>query len=221
MKLNHLLSVTIGVGILLVSFLGGAGAANAATADNTSQTSFTSRTCVAQVKAIAAKNGVSAAPATGLCSASITTTQSAVITATAAEARALAVQEGLNPSESEALVSAAAAGAISYRNWTNTYWGGSLVEKHAGRTYWDHSKAWIASYRGLAGSHTCHTEGGIAIGWAVTPISCARPGAGSSADAFYRFDASVGFRGSIITMNVGLHYSTSASGAVSAWVVGG
>ncbi len=75
--------------------------------------------------------------------------------------------------------------------------------------------------RGYAGSHTCHSEGGIAVGWSVHPISCTKPGAGSSADAFYRFDASVAFQGSPITLNIGLHYSTSASGASSTWQVGG
>jgi hypothetical protein len=143
------------------------------------------------------------------------------MTATVSDVEQLAQAADVSPALSRTLVEAAAAGSISYRDWTHSYWGGSLVEKHKGRTYWDGKKAWIASYRGFSGRHTCHSEGGIAVGWAVTPYGCSKPKASASADAFYRFDAHAAFKGSPITLNIGLHYKTAANGKTSAWQVGG
>lgn len=208
---------------MLASSLAGVPPAQAAHAKSavTQTTQVMSEECVQQVKSIAAEAGVSASTGLDLCTATVTTTESEVRVATPADMEDYATGEGLTEGETAALVARAASGSIMYRNWTHTYWGGSLVENHKGRTYWDGSRAWIASYRGYAGSHSCHTEGGIAVGWAVTPISCNKPGAGSWADALYRFDASVAFKGSPITLAIGLHYSTSATGQTSTWQVGG
>ena len=156
-----------------------------------------------------------------ICSAVVQIAESPIQVASVDDARELASQNGLGARETTALVAQAAAGAIMYRNWTHTYWGGSLVEKHTGRTYWNGSKAWIAAYSGYTGSHTCHTEGSFAVGWSVKVVSCSRPAAGSSADAVYRFDASVAVEGSPIRLSIGLHYSTTATGTSSGWQVGG
>jgi len=205
---------------LLATAFTGAGTASAAPAEPTvSQQTVLSESCVDQVQAIAVEKDVAAD--TSLCAATVTTTETAPQIATVAQAEAIAASQDLSAQKASDLIAAAAAGGITYRDWTHTYWGGSLIEKHKGRTYWDGSKAWISSYRGYAGSHTCHSEGGLAVGWAVSPISCSKPGAGASADAFYRFDASVAFQGSPVTLNIGLHYTTAASGAASTSQVGG
>ncbi|MCU1417492.1 MAG: hypothetical protein JWP32_1666 [Schumannella sp.] len=186
---------------------------------STFSSAVTSQSCLDQLHAVERTKGVDADDR--LCSGTITFAQSEVFTASIGDVTALAREEGLGARETAALVAAAAAGGIQYRNWTNTYWGGSVVEKHTGRTYWDGVRAWIATYRGYTGKHTCHTEGSFAVGWSVKVISCSKPGSGSSADAVYRFDASVGVQGSPITLSVGLHLSTAANGTATAWEVGG
>ncbi len=115
---------------------------------------FTSQSCLQQVRAIAQARGVSSAAATDICSGTVTVTESAPQTATVAEIEQYAQQQRLSPSDANALATLAAAGGIKYRNWTHTYSGGSLVEKHKGRTYWDGVRAWISTYRGYTGSHT-------------------------------------------------------------------
>lgn len=185
---------------------------------------FVSESCVSQVKAIAAKTGTSATQsakdAAELCSATVTITETAPIRATVAEVKAEAVRQGLSEAETASLVTATATGSIWTRLWTHTYWGGSLVEKHTGRTYWNGTHAWIASATD-PGYHLCHSEGGVAVGWAVTVLSCTAPAAGAVADAYYRFDASIAYQGSPITLQVGLHYQTDRLGGVTAWQVGG
>lgn len=215
----------VGAAVVVVSGIAGAGAGNAQTPTDTQsvveQSVVVSESCMDQVEAIAAEEGVSMESGIELCSATVTTTESDPLIATVADIEAYASEERLSVEEKASLVRSAASGAIKYRNWTHSYWGGSLLENHKGRTYWDGSRAWIASYRGFTGSHTCHSEGGVAVGWAVKPISCSKPAAAASADAFYRFDASVAFQGSPITLAIGLHYSTSKSGQTSTWQVGG
>lgn len=208
--------------ILVVGILSAASPAVATDdpgAASTSSQTVTSQTCLDQVRAVESAKRVNIDD--GLCSGTVTLTESGVFTATVSDVSTLARQQNLGAKETTALLAAAATGGIQYRNWTHTYWGGSLVEKHTGRTYWDGVRAWIATYRGYTGKHTCHTEGSFAVGWSVTVISCSKPGSGSSADAAYRFDASVGVKGSPITLSVGLHLSTAANGTVTTWQVGG
>lgn len=186
---------------------------------STTRSTYTSQACVDQLRQLEQENQLTLDES--ICSAVVEISESPVQVATVDEARELARQDGLDARETSALLTQAAAGAIMYRNWTHTYWGGSVVEKHTGRTYWNGSKAWIAGYLGYAGSHTCHTEGSFAVGWSVKVVSCSRPVAGSSADAVYRFDASVGVQGSPVSLSIGLHYSTTANGTSSGWQVGG
>ncbi|WP_142206618.1 hypothetical protein [Subtercola boreus] len=173
------------------------------------------------MEAISRQKGIRADTATSLCTGTITTTETEPRVATSAEMGAYAEENNLSDAATDELLLAALQGEITYRDWTHSYWGGSLLEKHAGRTFWDGSNAWIATYRGLTGANVCHSEGGIAVGWAVTPLECSSPGAGTNADAYYRFDASVAFEGSPVTLDIGLHYSTNATGDVSTWQVGG
>jgi hypothetical protein len=199
-------------------------ASSAGTTPKTSKSNFVSEACVSQVNAIAAKTGISKAKASkdagDLCSATVTTEESAPVKATVTEVAAEASKLKLGAAETESLVTAAAAGTVYTRLWTHTYWGGSLVEKHTGRTYWNGSHAWVASASN-GGYHWCHSEGGIAVGWAVTVLNCTIPYAGAVADAYYRFDASVAYQGSPVTLQVGLHYQTDRNGGVTAWQVGG
>jgi hypothetical protein len=192
-----------------------------ATDGATTANHFVSHDCEVQVKAIAARASVSPTQELAMCSGTVTVSESPVRTASISDIAAYAATEHLSSAQTQNLIKSASAASIYYRSWTHTYFSGAVYEVHSGRTYWNGSRAWISSYLGFAGSHACHAQGSWAVGWAVTPISCANPGVGASADAYYRFDESVAFRGSIITLGVGLHYSTSASGAVSAWQVGG
>ncbi len=195
--------------------------ASADSGSTTTTTTFTSQSCVAQVKAIAAQRNVDPSHELLVCSGTISVTEAPARVASIADVTAYAVKEHLTPGQTQALLTSAAASAIYYRSWTHAYFSGAVHEVHTGRTYWNGSRAWIASYLGYSGSHTCHAQGSWAAGWTVTPISCSRPSAGSSADAYYRFDESVAFKGSPITLGVGLHYSTAANGSVSTWQVGG
>jgi hypothetical protein len=125
------------------------------------------------------------------------------------------------PAEQRSLLSAAALNGILCRSWSHALFGGGFWEVHPGKTCWNGRKAWIATYLGITGRHTCHTEGSWAVGWAIKKISCNKPAAGASADAVYRFDASVAYEGSPITIGYGLHFSVTKSGASSGWQVGG
>jgi hypothetical protein len=221
LKANRLVAVALGT-ILALSTATAATAAPPAA--QSKKANFVSNTCLAQVTEIAAQKGISKAKAAQdaatLCSATVTTEESAPIRATVADVTAEASALKLNAAETDSLVTAAAAGAVYSRLWTHTYWGGSLVEKHTGRTYWNGSHAWVASATD-GGYHWCHSEGGISVGWGVTVFNCTLPYAGAVADAYYRFDASVAYQGSPVTLNVGLHYQTDRNGGVTAWQVGG
>jgi hypothetical protein len=220
--MRHSLATTAVVVIALSSLSLDASTAGAREVPDTGSTTLqtvTSERCVEKVHAIAEAKGVPSDAR--ICSATIVVTETAVAVATVDDVRLLAREVGLGESETTALVAAAAAGAVRYRNWTHAYWGGSLYEKHSGRTYWDGNRAWIAKYRGYTGRHTCHAEGSLAAGWAVKVISCSKPKSGPSADAAYRFDANAIFSGSPVTLSIGLHHSTSAKGVVSTWQVGG
>ncbi|WBU39243.1 hypothetical protein [Homoserinibacter sp. YIM 151385] len=163
----------------------------------------------------------SAAEARELCSATLVTSQGPVETASAIEIRDEAASLGWSVAETERAAAAAASGAIRSRTWVQTYWGASNWERHEGRTYWDGSRAWVASYRGKTGRHVCHTEGSWAIGWVITPVRCTKPKAAAAADAYYRFDAQILFKGSPITLGVAMHYQMSRTGAVKQWKIGG
>lgn len=180
-----------------------------ASAATTSSEEVTSQTCLDQVAAIVAQVGSAAPDGRSLCTATVTVSESAAVRADLSAPEFADARERF-------------AGPVAYyRDWTHTYWGGSMVEIHKGRTWWDGDIAWIATTDGLAGSHSCHVEGSWAIGWVITPFECTWPSAGTSADAFYRFDAGIAFEGSWITLGVGLHYSTNAAGGTTSWQVGG
>lgn len=117
-------------------------------------------------------------------------------------------------------MSAAAAQQINTHNWTHTYWGGSIVEKHVGRTFFNGTHAWIAS-AGSPGYHVCHSEGSWAAGFSITQHECTQPGASSSVDAHYRFDVSAAYQGSPVSFTVGLHWVCDRFGNYSAYQVGG
>ena len=148
-------------------------------------------------------------------------TEGPVETVTVAEAEALATTEGLSEADTTALVAAARAGAVKSKSWRHSYWTGVVREYHTGRTYWDGSRAWISKYRGVSGSHACHTEGSYSVGVGISPKSCSKPGPGSSADAVYGFDYTMGIKGVSVRLSVGLHYSVNRNGATSTWQVGG
>jgi hypothetical protein len=186
---------------------------------------FVSESCIEQVLEVSRDLGdseeVARAEADELCTGTVISETSEEMTASVDEVARLAESESMSPAQASMLVERAASGAIKYKKWTHAYWGGSIVEKHNGTTYYDGSKAWVKEYRGKAGSHVCHSEGSIGIGWAVERISCNKPTAASSADNYYRFDASVFFKGSPINLGVGLHFRVSANGATKSWQVGG
>ncbi|PSL37899.1 hypothetical protein CLV49_1507 [Labedella gwakjiensis] len=217
-------SVGIGAAALacaiVVSTTGGASAAP--TGEITTYTgTVTSASCLEQVRKVAAQTGSDRAEGESLCSGTVRVTETTAQKVTASEVASIGKEQRLTVAETDVLRRTAANGGIYYRDWTHSYWVGGLTEKHTGRTYWDGHHAWNASYRGFKGSHTCHSEGGLAIGWSVEPISCPKPGPRTSADAYYRFDASAVFKGSPVTLNIGLHNKTSATGKVTLWQVGG
>lgn len=188
------------------------------TTTTTIATAVENSSCQAQVAAIAARTGTAAD--LSLCDASVTLTET-TFPVSSAQARTIAAQEGMSASATSAFVAAAAAGAVQGATWSHSYNALWINEVHKGTTYWDGSRAWIATYRGLTGSHTCHQEGSWVVGGAVKVNSCNKPGAGASADAVENFDMSVIYQGFPLAFTVGLHYKITATGARSTWQVGG
>lgn len=139
---------------------------------------------------------------------------------TVEEAKTAAPDMGMNATDTAAFVADAEIQAVNTHNWEHTYWGGSIVEKHAGRTFFNGTHAWVAS-ASEPGYHVCHSEGSWAVGFAITQHECTMPGAGASADAMYRFDWSAIVAGSPATFTVGLHHSTDRLGNISTWQNGG
>ncbi|MGO3180225.1 hypothetical protein [Brevibacterium linens] len=192
------------------------------TLQKVSTTSFADKSCMKEVKRAYEKVGQEAS--TGdleICKGNVTVEEGPTETVDVGEAKALAATQDMSKQETAQVVQAAKAGKIKSKKWKHAYWGGSNYEKHAGRTYWNGSKAWVKKYKGKTGYHTCHSEGSWQVGWSVKPTRCTKPKAGTYADSYYRFDASLFVKGSPITLGVGLHYRTSKSGAVKTWQVGG
>lgn len=207
---------------LLLGTVVPAQASTPATLHKVSTTNFVDESCVKQVEEAYEKVGQSAeAKDLELCEGKVTVEEGATETVDPAEAKAFAATENMGEQETALVVEAAKAGKIKSKKWKHAYWGGSNYEKHAGRTYWNGSKAWVKKYKGKTGYHTCHSEGSWKVGWSVKPTRCTKPKAGTYADSYYRFDASLFVKGSPITLGVGLHYRTSKSGAVKTWQVGG
>ncbi|MDD9151830.1 hypothetical protein PUY80_04490 [Plantibacter flavus] len=204
---RRILTTVTATAVLVIPFLmGGPASAEPSTVETVE---VTSEHCVDQIDEIRPTGGSRSAADYSICQGQVTVEESAPVRATQAdiqEARAAGIMAGPE---------------AWYRNWTHTYLGGGLAEIHRGRTFWDGDVAWIRPYGGIGGSHECHTEGSWAVGWAVKRVLCDQPAAGPSADAFYRFDASILFQGSPVTLGIGLHYSTNASGGTTAWQVGG
>ena len=184
----------------------------------TTTTAVDSASCEAQVASVAAKVGTT--PDLSLCDATVTLTET-TFPVSVSQARTIAAQEGMSVSATDKFVTAAAAGAVQGATWSHSYNAVWVNEVHKGTTYWDGSRAWIASYRGLTGSHRCHEEGSWVVGGAVKVNSCNKPGPGAAADAVENFDLSVLYQGFPIALTVGLHYKITATGARSAWQVGG
>lgn len=192
------------------------------TLQKVSTTSFADKSCMKEVKRAYEKVGQEAS--TGdleICKGNVTVEEGPTETVDVGEAKALAATQDISKQETAQVVQAAKAGKIKSKKWKHAYWGGSNYEKHAGRTYWNGSKAWVKKYKGKTGYHTCHSEGSWQVGWSVKPTRCTKPKAGTYVDSYYRFDASLFVKGSPITLGVGLHYRTSKSGAVKTWQVGG
>lgn len=194
---------------------------SSASAETSSQFQVTSSSCVKQVKAIAAKTHSDPTEGYKLCTATVVVTESPIQVASVSDIKAQEFYADSSPAEQQQLLVAASLSDITCRTWTHALNGGGFWEVHVGKTCWDGYSAWIATHLGITGYHTCHAEGSWAVGWAIKPISCNKPISGSSADAAYRFDASVAYQGSPITIGYGLHFSVTKNGASSAWQVGG
>ncbi|MDF2665659.1 MAG: hypothetical protein K0R81_1509 [Microbacterium sp.] len=192
--------------------------AESAVAPATSQsTTSVSESCVTQLT----DQGVGADEADRACTTVETVTTGDAFQVSPEQARSYAGEAQLDASQTDSLVQAAAAGEIRGSSWTHEYNAVFVREIHTGVTWYDGENAWIASYRGQTGSHSCHTEGGWQVGASVNVVECSTPGPGSSADAVERFDLSAVYQGSPIILNVGLHMKYNADGSREAWQVGG
>jgi hypothetical protein len=177
--------------------------------------SFTSQSCVSQVREVAASQGFNPAPYLAMCQTNVTTTVGAVQSEAVSKPGSAAVSPA--PVRSVNTV----ASRIYYQDWSQTYWGGSIWERHSGRTYWDGSRAWVSSYRGYSGSHTCHATGSWAAGAAITVLACNRPGSGSSATSQERFQTDWILKGVGLSYTAEINARYTASGVYSTWQVGG
>ncbi|WEK60279.1 MAG: hypothetical protein P0Y60_13260 [Candidatus Microbacterium colombiense] len=137
------------------------------------------------------------------------------------EATAVARELGMSSTEAESFVSKAAAGSVHGATWKHSYSALLVVEIHTGTTYWDGTKAWVSTYRGLTGKHSCHVPGGWQYGGTVSGVKCNRPGPSTKADAVERFDLNALIKGFPVTLNIGLHYAITNKGVTSSWQVGG
>ncbi|WP_167854338.1 hypothetical protein [Brevibacterium sp. S111] len=130
-----------------------------------SSTSFVDKSCVKEVKQAYEKVGQEAsADDLEICKGNVTVEEGSTETVDVGEAKALAATQDMSKHETAQVVEAAKAGKIKSRKWKHAYWGGSNYEKHAGRTYWNGSQAWVKKYKGKTGYHTCHSEGSWQVG---------------------------------------------------------
>jgi hypothetical protein len=180
---------------------------------STSTSILASESCVSQVKAIATSQGFDPTPYLARCEITVSTTTDVSQVA----GSSLTQRQSVPPS----LSAKAAAGTIRYQDWSQEYWGGSVWEKHTGRTYWDGARAWVSSYRGFGGSHTCHATGSWSVGAAITVLSCSRPSAGASATSQERFQTDWLLKGVGVSYTAEIDSRYTATGAYSAWQVGG
>lgn len=185
---------------------------------------FVNDDCITQINAIAEKENLSAeetdAYIQDLCTAQITSEVTEAEPVTVEEAKTAAASMGMNATDTAAFVAGAEVQAINAHNWEHTYWGGSIVEKHAGRTFFNGTHAWVSS-PGDPGYHVCHAEGSWAIGFTVVPGDCVSPGAAEVADAVYRFDWTALVKNNPVRFTVGLHHATDRLGNISTWQNGG
>lgn len=182
---------------------------------------FSSKACVSQVKEAAQKMNLDPDRYLDNCQGKVVVENIDSLTMTKTEAMNFVKQQDLDPKRANQLVAAANAGAVHGTKWKQTYWGGSIVEKHAGTTWWDGKYAWTTSRRGATGRHKCHTEGSWAVGFAVETVNCNHPSPGVKADSINRFDVSFAVKGSPISFGVGLHNQYTKNGKRSTWQVGG
>lgn len=154
-----------------------------------------------------------------LCEGTATITEQRFIVGTDQAAK-IATEAGMTVTQSSALVARAATGAVQGATWEHVYWSGTVKEVHKGTTYWDGTKAWIGTYRGLTGKHECGTQGSYAIGATVSDRSCSKPGPSAKADAQETFNLSIDTPISA-NFRVGLHYAINKDGIRSSWQVGG
>lgn len=183
----------------------------------TTTSEFTSISCMNQINDLASLAEQEKELYKNACSATITLTESTPEFVSAQEI----INLDLPPIEEANMLESAKAGKIQSRTWTHTYWGGSIVEKHTGQTYYDGEKAWVKKYRNKTGSHTCQAAGSWAVGFNVTVQSCNKPATGSSATSTERFRVSFLVSGSPIHFVADLKYKVNANGATTAWQVGG
>jgi hypothetical protein len=121
---------------------------------------------------------IEASPASGLgrgdCKETTTTQVSSVAeTVSAAEAASV---PGLRASEKTSLVTAARAGSVKKKWYTQHKTGAVYTRTHNGYFYYDGQHAWVGQkYRGVTGSHSCLTHY-VAFPWEVKKISCTEAG---------------------------------------------
>jgi hypothetical protein len=158
--------------------------------EGTKTTSFASESCKSQVLAIDMEAD------TSVCNVKVIETVGPV-QVTTSKAEILKAVEGQSATvQAQAL----AAGAITYQNWSQTYYSGLTWEIMNGRVYWDGTYAWAASYRGYAGWHNCHAAGSISAGLVVSNIrNCNKPTAAASIVFRETFDWSFVVQGSPIS----------------------
>ena len=178
--------------------------------------------CIDQVNAVAAAQGVKASDYSKYCEGTLKSSLSSPVTITPTEATRVVQEAGLIGLDASQLITQAAAGKVKYRKWTHEYYGLTIREKHAGKTYYNGSKAWVSKHYGFTGYHKCHTEGSYAVGWSVKLGSCSRSRtAAQGVDHVHNFDMSFLVKGSPITLTVGLHMLLRRDGSNKGWQVGG
>ena len=213
--------IAAGTVIVLGAALAAPANAEGAGSSNTSQPA-TSAACQSQLATIAKSDPQFAIDHAGFCVGTVTTTNGVTQRETVAEAKA--DTSGMNASAKSQIVAAAAAGAIYYQNWSQSYASaGVILEKQTGKILFDGTYAWQRTYRGYYGSHTCHAAGSFAIGYTITvdTSSCNDPVAAATATNTERFDATLFWKGFPVTTTIEMYSRYTAAGVHTAWQVGG
>jgi hypothetical protein len=148
--------------------------------------------------------------------AELCTTTSVLSASTPSEvtvAEVLAQKSEFSSADYASLVTAAKAGAVKSRSYSQTFNNLTDQETQYGKFYYDGSRAWVGStYRGLKGTHICKVD--WAVGYAVSLRSCSESGSTSQRNLVAHWNVAIGIKGSPVSWDEVYTMHVNAAGSI-------